>query len=437
MVSSKGMRGRLLYAVVAAAAIATLSVGAASATRTATTTITIMMQSTGTTPWDVVNANFEKAYPNIKVNMAYVPTATLPQVLLTQLQAGSGPDLFYGSGGSGGANSILPLAKQGYAADLSGQAWSKKLPSEFDPVEKIGTKRYMFPLDIPAIGIMYNPVLLKQEGFSVPASFAQLLSLCKAAQSKGLSALTIAGAASPNVGLTSTALAANFVYAKDPSWDAKRAAKKVTFSGSPLWTDALRHFVAMVQGGCYQPGAQGAGGNAARGLVAAGKALGEVLPTAAYPQLTAVNPNIKLALAPFPADKPNQQYLPILASDSLAVNAHSKHLKEAITYLNFLARTGQSRLMARLQGGFAWNDYKRLSQGTLDAKSFASTGLNWAAGIQPTLKAKRVVTRLGALEWPNGQVYTVLATDMQGLMTGQKTIAQTLSDMDTAYNQGG
>jgi len=432
---SRNRRGRLFLVALAIAACS-ISVAAATAKPNDTVTLNILMQATGNTPWDVVNANFAKAYPNIKINMSYVPTATLPQVLLTQLQGGNGPDLFYGSGGSGGANSLLPLARQGYVADLSGRAWSSKMPAEFDPIQKIGSKRYIFPLDIPVIAIMYNPVLLKQSGFSVPTSFAQLLTLCKAAPSKGITALTIAGAAAPNTGLTSTALATSFVYSKDPTWEAKRAAGKVTFAGSPLWTDALEHFVAMFKAGCYQPGAEGAGGNAARGLVAAGKALGEVLPTAAYPQIKAVNPDAPLAMAAFPSDKPNQQYVPVLASDSLAVNAHSGHLKEALTYIDFLARTGQSRLMARLHGGFAWNDYKKLSQGKLNAKSFTASGLSWASGLGPVLQAKHVITRLGALEWPNGEVYTVLGTDMQGLMTGQKSIPQVLSDMDAAYNKG-
>lgn len=432
MIRTTGTRGRILLALVAVVALASLSAGAAGAKRTDTITLNVLMQSTGTPPWDAVNANFEKANPNIQINMEYVPTATLPQLLLTQLQGGNGPDIFYGSSGSGNTNSLIPLVNQGYLADLSKQAWSSKIPKEFDSLDTLKGKRYLFPLDIPSVGIMYNPVLMKQNGFSVPNSFAQLLSLCKAAQAKGMSALTIAGAAGPNLQLTADALGAAYVYSKDPNWDAERAAGKVTFANSPLWTSALNHFVSMYQHGCYQQGAAGAGGNAARGLVANGQALGEVLTTAAQPQLLAVNPNVPLAMAAFPGDRPGAGYLWVGPSDSLAVNAHSPNLKAALTYIDFLARTGQSRLMAGLQGGFSWNDYKRLTQGKLTTKDFAKAGFAWASGIQTALNAGHGLTS-GVYDWPNPNVATALDTDMQGLMTGQKSVAQTLSDMDAAW----
>ena len=108
MVRTTGTRGRILFTFVVVLALAALLATAAGAKRTSTITLNVLMQSTGTAPWDAVNANFEKANPNITINMEYVPTANLPQLLLTQLQGGNGPDIFYGSSGSGTRTRSFP-----------------------------------------------------------------------------------------------------------------------------------------------------------------------------------------------------------------------------------------------------------------------------------------------------------------------------------------
>jgi hypothetical protein len=37
------------------------------------------------------------------------------------------------------------------------------------------------------------------------------------------------------------------------------------------------------------------------------------------------------------------------------------------------------------------------------------------------------------LSWPNPAVVETLGKDVQGLLTGQKTVAQTLADLDAAW----
>ena len=165
-----------------------------------------------------------------------------------------------------------------------------------------------------------------------------------------MSALTIAGAAGPNLQLTADALGAAYVYSKDPNWDAERAAGKVTFANSPLWTA-----LSITSSRCTSMGAISKVLRAPVGMRLAGR-----WPTARrsvrcsrplpQPQLLAVNPNVPLAMAAFPGDRPGAGYLWVGPSDSLAVNAHSPNLKAALTYIDFLARTGQSRLMAGLRG---------------------------------------------------------------------------------------
>ena len=39
------------------------------------------------------------------------------------------------------------------------------------------------------------------------------------------------------------------------------------------------------------------------------------------------------------------------------------------------------------------------------------------------------------VEWSNPAVFDTLGKDVQGLLTGQKTVAQTLADLDAAWGK--
>ena len=54
-------------------------------------------------------------------------------------------------------------------------------------------------------------------------------------------------------------------------------------------------------------------------------------------------------------------------------------------------------------------------------------------GLKGFLAVNSKVFPLMNLSWPNPQVVEVLGKDVQGLLTGQKNVAQTLSDLDTAW----
>ena len=51
------------------------------------------------------------------------------------------------------------------------------------------------------------------------------------------------------------------------------------------------------------------------------------------------------------------------------------------------------------------------------------------------LLASGSYTSLPSNVWPNPSVYEALSVGVQGLLTGQKTIDQVLTDMDNAWDQ--
>src|SRR3954453_19007813 len=111
---------------------------------------------TGENPIMPIVRAFEKANPNIKVNVSQTPIDQYPQILRTQLRSGTGPDLFYGSTGTGAPDSILPLAKAGMVADLSGNSFVSTIPDSVKPLVQTDGKTYMLPLEYSGNGVIYN-----------------------------------------------------------------------------------------------------------------------------------------------------------------------------------------------------------------------------------------------------------------------------------------
>jgi ABC-type glycerol-3-phosphate transport system substrate-binding protein len=69
----------------------------------------------------------------------------------------------------------------------------------------------------------------------------------------------------------------------------------------------------------------------------------------------------------------------------------------------------------------------------------AGTGKHLAyelRGLAPILKQKDKVHTLMQVEWSNPAVFDTLGKDVQGLLTGQKTVAAVLSDLDAAWSRG-
>src|ERR1700759_2840621 len=89
---------RAVTAVVALAALA-VAVSASAAPKATPVTLRFVQTNTGQAATDILIANFERVYPNIKIDVLYLPTSQLQTLLLTQFQSGTAPDLFYVQGG--------------------------------------------------------------------------------------------------------------------------------------------------------------------------------------------------------------------------------------------------------------------------------------------------------------------------------------------------
>src|SRR4051794_29536595 len=164
------------------AAVAALSLGAAGgAARPAShVTINMIMSLQNKPGYDVLIPNFERAYPNIEVNITYPPTATaVGQVESTELAAGNGPELLMSFPGCGTQIAMCVLGKAGHLAPMLKKPWTKRLLPLVTSQAKLGKALFAFTPTVQPMGIFTNDDRFRQLGLKVPQTFAQLLTVCQ------------------------------------------------------------------------------------------------------------------------------------------------------------------------------------------------------------------------------------------------------------------
>jgi raffinose/stachyose/melibiose transport system substrate-binding protein len=392
---------------------------AASAAQRSTVTLNLEMVTTDQPAFEVLVANFERVYPNIQINATYTPSGTYAPLLATQLQAGNGPDLMYTVPGTGGAEPVLTMAKNGYLANLAGQPGIKRLPKEILPLVQVDKGIYTWPLDVYAFGMTYNKDIFAKYNIKIPTTFSQLLSICTQLVNAGQTPMGFTGGVNTIAAFYPLLLSPNDVYAKNPYWNTQRMNHQVTFAGSAGWTHVYEQFQQMQQAKCFGPGAAGNSYADVLGQMATGQVAMFGGLTSTISGMLAINPKANIGMFPFPGDTAGLTRVGF-ASNGLAANAHSAHLKEALTFIQFMARPKQSTLFAKVNQSVApWDWDKGEFPPLYDL-------------LKPLITAHKI-TPVPNVTMSNPNVYITLGTVAQGIFTGQTTVAGGLQALDTAW----
>jgi raffinose/stachyose/melibiose transport system substrate-binding protein len=418
----------MLAVALAVTAVVAMAVGVSvTAASTKATTVKFLAQSNGqgNPQLQAILDRFMQLNPDIKVESTYLPIGTTyANTLRTQLQGGNGPDVFYVTAGSGGLQSVLPLAKAGYVADLSKQPWVKTLP--LAPANRPFFWRQgrltALPFAVVPVGVMYHTDVMADLGIQVPKTMSQFLAACRTAKGKGKYFLNLAGASAQNASLFATVLATSNVLAKDPGWNLKRITGKTTFAGTPAWRATLQHIVDMKNAGCFPPGAEANDNIPATPGFVSGQVVGWTLPSSIVGLLKGFNKEAKYSFFAMPGPTAADTRVNASPTDAFAVWSKTSVKPAALKLINYMSTPAVTGRYAALTG--AVSPYQ------------AATGkhiLYELRGLKSFLAVNAKVFPLMNLSWPNPQVVEVLGKDVQGLLTGQKTVAQTLADLDTAW----
>jgi raffinose/stachyose/melibiose transport system substrate-binding protein len=205
------------------------------------------------------------------------------------------------------------------------------------------------------------------------------------------------------------------------AWNQARLASKTTFQATTVWQQAFQRLNDMKSKGCFQPGAQATAVPQALQLVGAGKALMFPAPSAAFATIQSISPGTSFKMLPFPGNTTKAKAL-VIYSDALAVSATAPDKASALTFVSFLAREGQSRLLAKLLGGVSVHD---ANVGNLP---------DTVTAFGPYFKSKNTVARLSD-GWPGPAPLQALNTATSSVLAGQMSGDDALKSVDAAWGK--
>jgi raffinose/stachyose/melibiose transport system substrate-binding protein len=409
--------GALIAAVVFAAGMST-----ASARRTDPVSLSALLVNTHQPAYEILIKNFNNVVKDINIGpVTYLPSGTIRTLLLTQIQAGNAPDLFFTNGGNAAPSAVWPLAADGKLLDLSSGPWTKRVTSYVKPDVTYKGKFYALPIAAFLQGVAYNPTVMRSLNLKPPTTFAQLLQDCGKIAAAGKIPFA-QGFAEQNGFSNWQATLSTLVYARQANWNDLRNAHKVSFQTSPTWRRALTMLVDMKNANCFSPGVAGTTVAQAYSQLAKGDAAMSVLATVQTGALQAVDPNFNPGWFPFPFDSAKDTRVVLNASGNLSVNAATKYPQQARTFINFLGRPKQAALFAKVTGGVSDYDAKKcVLPATLQE-------------FVPLCKAgKLIAARTGS--WPNRNLgLGYLNPSMQALITGQKSVDDILKGLDYLWD---
>lgn len=296
-------------------------------TASAATELEFFVGNKGVETWKQLFAAFEKANPDIKVNLVVPPDFVA--VLKTRIVKNKVPDLV----AMGGDTNFKGFAEGGVFKDYAGNAQLTKVkPIYVQQIQSIvgGKQVYGIPYTANTIGVYYNVDKLKALGVQPPKTYAQFIAALKKAKAAGQTPLTLtlkdAWVTLPFMNaVAATDVAATFA--------AQKNAGQTTFAKA--YSGVASKMLEIGQYSQNDPlGTSYPDGTAA---FARGSSVFYVQGDWALPDILAANPQAKVAMIPFPSTSGKNTV--VSSVDLLIATAKdTRHPAEVEKLLTFLTQ---------------------------------------------------------------------------------------------------
>ncbi|MHA3065119.1 carbohydrate ABC transporter substrate-binding protein [Lacticaseibacillus saniviri] len=201
------MKKRLIFTVLATMSVGLIlaacgsSKGSSNSSNDKTLKVAALEGGYGADVWKKVAKDFESANPGVKVQLTI--DKKLESVISPQMKANDYPDVVHlATGRPDGLTETMIKGKN--MEDLS-SVMNMKIPGESQTVKDVlrpgfdGTlatepygdgKTYMMPMFYAPTGLFYNKTLLKDNGWTVPKTWDEMLALGQKAKAKNISLFT-------------------------------------------------------------------------------------------------------------------------------------------------------------------------------------------------------------------------------------------------------
>ena len=320
----------------------------------ATTTITFWYGA-DVDPSEKVNmqklivAPFEKAYPNIKLQLSF--KANLTDLTKTTLAAGTGPDIVTADG----PTTVVQYAESHLVTDLTPYAkkydWAHKIfPWALDSGRYKGGL-YGIPNQYETIIIYYNQTMFKKYGWKPATTWSQFEALCRAVAAKSIIPISF--------GTIGWRPAVEWMVGTFFGHDAGPYVTYEALTGKSPWTnpllvDAMAKYNELWQNGwLMDKKAFGTTLDQAWALMKLQRAAMKMEGTWAFPSVTQAASSWQWDWMPYPIARSGvPQNYDLSIGGTLSINAHTRNKAAAATFLNWLYSDPkrEARIIAAIPG---------------------------------------------------------------------------------------
>ena len=299
---------------------------------------------------DAMIKRFQEINPSIKVTPTYYAVTEGQAALVTQLAAGTAPEIIQAKPGSGSVDGIVQLAKNGMISPIN-RNWSTLVPKNDQSLRYQGTI-YGVPMSAQGVGYIYSPEIMKKAGLRPPTKWSEVKPFCAAAKANGTPAYGAPWATGWPTIMHSYAQTATLLYSANPSFSDDQYDGKATFAASP-WVKSFEMLEDMNSWGCFNASPNSTTYAMTTDDLAKGKVLGWLgLPTI-VPALTAIAPaGTTWSFAAHPAtDNAKDTIIPSAILRVFALNKKAANNLAAKKFIDFLAAAEARKIFVGISGG--------------------------------------------------------------------------------------
>lgn len=394
-----------------------LSTGAFASSKTQE--IRLFGNSTDKPATDALIKQFQDANPRIKITPTYYGVSDGQAALMTQLLAGTAPEIIQAYPGSGSVNAVLQLAANGHIARIN-RSWASLVPRTDQSMRYQGNIVGV-PMSAQGVGYIYSPEIMKKAGLTPPSKWSEVKGFCAAAKAKGTPAYGAAWATGWPTIMHSYATTATMLYAKQPTFTASQYSNTATFTNSP-WVKSFEMLEDMNTWGCFNSSPNSTTYAMVTEDLAKGKVLGWLgLPTI-IPALTAVAPaGTTWDFAAHPAtENAKETFIPSAILRVYALNKKAEKNSAAVKFIDFLATPAARQTFVSFSGGIPAGP----TPGYQPSSPAIATIMDY--------RAKKKTFPFIDQQWRSPQVQQALIAGVQGLFAGTDTPKSIAEKMDKA-----
>lgn len=281
--------------------------------------------------FDEIIAEFEKANPDIAVEMNIYPSDQYQATAQRMLQEGSTGDVFTSFPGA----QFESLQKAGIFADLTEEEFVSKFDENLISVGQKDGKQMALPYQLVFNIPVYNKGMFEELGLEVPKSWTEFQEMADTLLENGITPIAFPGAdIGPNQFMNSMMM--NNALDEDVFAKLQSGEESLT---NEWWVKTLKDFQLLEQKGYIQENALGTNADSAMAMVANEEAA--MIATGSYhmASIMGLNPDLQLdLLAPITVEESEAVYEGInTATFMLAVNSKSEKQEQAKKFIDFLS----------------------------------------------------------------------------------------------------